>query len=288
MIDESEYVNPANEAIAEGRRGRTVDIAELARISGYSVSGIETEIQLGLPLARRGGIGRPHKIDTAQFIFHLVKKERRRLLGLFEKKLRELAVYRPEKRTTPISKQIGNVSAAMTQATVKFNEDMKTAEIIKIDGEKIEAKGDCSLASKGEAGCSSPSPEVQDGNYEELDVTELGETHKNKLMRVKARTAEIELARLEGKLVEIETVERVMTNMVSNARARFLTLPTRVAPQIAVMSDVNDVKKLLESVVYEGLNELSQIGPDALLSYESAGTVEASDQFDGERVVGSV
>jgi terminase small subunit / prophage DNA-packing protein len=83
-MDTSAYINPANEAIADKRRGRVVDVAELSRYTGYSVSAIETEIKRGAPLQRRGGPGREHKLDTAQFITWLIRKERERMIGIFQ------------------------------------------------------------------------------------------------------------------------------------------------------------------------------------------------------------
>ena len=78
----------------------------------------------------------------------------------------------------------------------------------------------------------------------------------------KVKREEIELAKLDGSVVEMDAVETILTNIVATARARMLALPARLAPQCAVMNDAADVRKLLEDGVHEALEEMASTGPE--------------------------
>lgn len=182
-------MNEANEAIEERREGRVVPVSELHRTFGYAVSAIEGFIAEGAPVAKRGGPGVPHKIDTAKFHTWLMRRAR----------------------------------------------------------EKVRAE------------------------YEGKDK---GDDPKDRILRSKARTGELELARLEGELVEVEAVEALFANLVGNARARLLAIPNRLAPVLTAESDATKIKAELENAVYDALEELAAADPAAML-------VEGAD---GERM----
>ena len=90
-------------------------------------------------------------------------------------------------------------------------------------------------------------------------------TLNDRLQLAKVKREEIELAKLDGSVVEMETVETILTNLVATARARMLALPARLAPQCAVLNDAADVRKLLEDGVHEALEEMAATGPEVFV-----------------------
>ena len=66
----------ATDAIAEKRTGCRFRITKIAEITGFSVSTIENYIRQGMPVAKKGGPGKPALIDMAQLIHWLIKRER--------------------------------------------------------------------------------------------------------------------------------------------------------------------------------------------------------------------
>lgn len=79
---------------------------------------------------------------------------------------------------------------------------------------------------------------------------------------VKLQMSEMQLKLMQGKLHRSEDVERVMTNMLSSMRAKLLSLPSRVAPRVAEVSDPTEVMAILQADIYEALHELAEYTPE--------------------------
>lgn len=92
-----------------------------------------------------------------------------------------------------------------------------------------------------------------------------GDDSKARILLSKARTGELELAKLEGELVEIEAVENLFANLVANARARLMALPNRLAPVLTAENDTAKIKQQIEDAVWDALTELAGADPAAML-----------------------
>lgn len=79
--------------------------------------------------------------------------------------------------------------------------------------------------------------------------------------RAKREMAEMELAQLKGQLHHSSEVEKVMTKMLSDFRARLLGLPTKLAPQLIARSEIQIIQDLMQKELYESLQELSDYEP---------------------------
>lgn len=83
-------------------------------------------------------------------------------------------------------------------------------------------------------------------------------TSKARLIKARARMAELEADQLEGKLLDRAEVEQGWKTIVLNMRAKLMAIPTRAAPQLVTMPTIAQAAALLERLVSEALNELAE------------------------------
>jgi len=83
------------------------------------------------------------------------------------------------------------------------------------------------------------------------------------LLTAKARRAIVELRRAEraerkenGELVEVVEVQRAVENLIANAKSKLLGLGHRLAPRVAIESNVAVCKRLIDDAVDEALTDL--------------------------------
>lgn len=79
---------------------------------------------------------------------------------------------------------------------------------------------------------------------------------------IKLQMSDMQLKLMQGKLHKSEDVEKVMTNMLASMRAKLLSLPSRIAPSIAGVSDPAEVVTILKDVIYDVLHELADYTPE--------------------------
>ena len=84
---------------------------------------------------------------------------------------------------------------------------------------------------------------------------------KNEL--AKASKTEFEVGKLRGILVDAEEVETEWERHINAAREHALQLPSKLAPKVAVESDVLICQHIIEREVRSFLTELSQYNPNA-------------------------
>lgn len=89
--------------------------------------------------------------------------------------------------------------------------------------------------------------------HEALDYS----TERAMLMRTKRIAAEHELDLQEGKLHEAGDVEKIVTDMLLNFRARIMGVPAKLAPKIAKEQDEGRAYEILKEAMDDALNELS-------------------------------
>jgi phage terminase Nu1 subunit (DNA packaging protein) len=87
--------------------------------------------------------------------------------------------------------------------------------------------------------------------------------HKTRFTKAKADSAEMEAARLSGRLIPAEDVADTWGSLASNFRARMLALPNAAAPQLLTAVDQAAVVSILKGLVDDALNELAGRGADS-------------------------
>jgi hypothetical protein len=75
-----------------------------------------------------------------------------------------------------------------------------------------------------------------------------------------ARIAEYEEKQIAGTLVEAEAVKHAWQALISNARARLLTVPRKMAPLVTGKKSVNEIEGILTDAIHEALLELAGNG----------------------------
>lgn len=90
-----------------------------------------------------------------------------------------------------------------------------------------------------------------------------------KWTRARREKTELEVKIIKGELHRSVDVERVMNDMLGAFRARLLSLPTKIAPQLIGITDIPEIKEKLKDVVYEAMNELSDYDPHVFYDYSN-------------------
>lgn len=94
----------AIKATNERRSGRVVTKEELARWIGYSVSWIEKMLKEGAPVRYKGRSGVPAKIDSAEFIQWMLKREREKIEEKYKGVVGDATTEEEAKRRLSIAK----------------------------------------------------------------------------------------------------------------------------------------------------------------------------------------
>lgn len=79
--------------------------------------------------------------------------------------------------------------------------------------------------------------------------------------RIKKKISEIKLRRLKRELHESKDIEEFLTEMLVSFRARLITIPQKLAPLVIAEPDVNKVRDMIESEIFEAIEELSGYDP---------------------------
>lgn len=82
-----------------------------------------------------------------------------------------------------------------------------------------------------------------------------------KWTRARRQKTELELQIMKGELHRSEDVKRVMNAMLGAFRARLLSFPSKIAPQILGKTEIPAIKDILKDGVFEAMNELSDYDP---------------------------
>ena len=111
---------------------------------------------------------------------------------------------------------------------------------------------------------------------------------QERLTRIKADREEIKLRKETAELVEGEIVEKVWADMVGNAKAKLLALPTRASGRLPVApKDLAATKSILEDEVRETLTEIADYDPSKIIEQlipEDDDEVDATTEAKGQRV----
>jgi hypothetical protein len=85
---------------------------------------------------------------------------------------------------------------------------------------------------------------------------------RTRKINAEAEISELELAKIRGTLCMTDDVVKAWESVLHACKAKFLSLPTKVAPVVANEGDVAVVKDFLEGAIREALMELSNYQPD--------------------------
>ncbi len=98
----------------------------------------------------------------------------------------------------------------------------------------------------------------------------------------KRKMAELKLAQLNNRLHDADTVELVMTDMLTTFKNRLLALPQKVSPKIIGLKNIAEVNDILATEINEALTELSNYSPDL---FSEGGEGSGDDESDNEDVL---
>lgn len=135
-------------------------------------------------------------------------------------------------------------------------------------------------------------PRNTDGSYNGPElvryylVRQTGDTldlnkERARLAKEQADRTSLQNAIARGDVIPSSQAVGQWGNHIAAARAKLLSIPTKAAPQVVGLTDVNAIAELLRGIVHEGLDELSRWTPG-----ESDSTVEVPAETDGEPVGG--
>jgi phage terminase Nu1 subunit (DNA packaging protein) len=91
---------------------------------------------------------------------------------------------------------------------------------------------------------------------------DLDEARRRKLA-AEAELAELDAAVRRGDVVPVEMVAKIIADQFTACRARFLSIPTKLAPVLISSTDMVECRTLLEAAVDEALHELVGYAPDS-------------------------
>ena len=106
------------------------------------------------------------------------------------------------------------------------------------------------------------------------------DTARTRKMNADAEIAELELARIRGTLCLTDDVVAAWETVLQAAKAKFLGLPTKMAPIVANETDTGIVKDLLEQQLREALTELSNYQPQ--VDPVRTGTVQSDEPTEAK------
>ena len=107
---------------------------------------------------------------------------------------------------------------------------------------------------------------------------------RTRKMNADAEISEMELAKIRQQLCMTEHVVKAWTDVLNACRAKFLSMPSKIAPLLAQEDDAGIIKDLLESQIYEVLSELSNYDPQ-IDPTSTTGASEAEEQKEEKPTV---
>ena len=102
---------------------------------------------------------------------------------------------------------------------------------------------------------------------------------RTRKVNAEAEIAELELAKVRGELVVAEDVVKAWDDVLSALKGKLLSIPTKAAPIVSAEIEASMCQKILEDLVNEALEELSNYEPkiDPTTASASAGASEETN-----------
>ena len=93
---------------------------------------------------------------------------------------------------------------------------------------------------------------VQQGKDQSLD--EVKAIHE----LVKTRKTELEVARMEGQLVDVQDVRRLWADIANSVMQNLIRIPSKVAPLITMMDNAQAISGILDAEIREALEQVAE------------------------------
>lgn len=93
---------------------------------------------------------------------------------------------------------------------------------------------------------------VQQGKDQSLD--EVKAIHE----LVKTRKTELEVARMEGQLVDVQDVRRLWADIANSVMQNLIRIPSKVAPLLTMMDNVQAISGILDTEIREALEQVAE------------------------------
>jgi len=109
------------------------------------------------------------------------------------------------------------------------------------------------------------------------------EEHRARLTKAKADIAEIEADLRKAQVHDAGAVMAVWADMISNAKAKLLSMPTTLAGRVHGEESLEAIRNLIEEAVTQALNELAEYDPSLATDryvQSHSGSVEAATEMD--------
>jgi hypothetical protein len=107
----------------------------------------------------------------------------------------------------------------------------------------------------------------------ELDLGQ----ERAKLTKLQAEKTKLELEQQRGNLMPLELVVATWQGHISNARAKLLALPPKIAGQVITMDNYLEIEQFTTGLVYEALDELEK---DELSTKQYEGLESIADDLE--------
>ncbi len=84
---------------------------------------------------------------------------------------------------------------------------------------------------------------------------------RTRKVNAEAEIAELELAKVRGELVIAEDVVKAWDDVLAALKGKLLSIPTKAAPVVSAEPEAGSCQKILEDLINEALEELSNYEP---------------------------
>lgn len=109
------------------------------------------------------------------------------------------------------------------------------------------------------------------------------EAHRARLTKAKADIAEIEADLRKAQVHDAGAVMAVWADMISNTKAKLLSMPTTLAGRVHGEESLEEIRNLIDEAVNQALNELAEYDPSLATDryvQEHSGSVEAAAEME--------
>lgn len=95
---------------------------------------------------------------------------------------------------------------------------------------------------------------------------------------VKTRKTELEVARLEGKLVDVYEIRRLWGGVANTVMQNMLRLPSKVSPRLVMMKDSEMIASIIDQEIRDTLTLISETPPPVEAAAEDTDDEEESEE----------
>ena len=132
-------------------------------------------------------------------------------------------------------------------------------------------------------------PRNRDGSYSGPDLVQWlirrassddeYDDQRQRLAAAQAEKVEHENAIRRGEIALLSDVSRWVGRMIAAARAKFLGIPTKVAPRLVNIADANVIAAILRTELYAGLDELAEFAPEVDAEQSGSGAAPGDEDL---------